>query len=41
MMMDVRPQVGLDDDECQTTLGWVMMDVRPQVRLDDDGCLSG
>ena len=29
MMMDVRPQVGLGDDGCQTSLGWVMMNVRP------------
>ena len=38
VMMDVRPQVGLGDDGCQTSLGWVMMDVRPQVGLGDDGC---
>ena len=30
--------IGLGNDGCQTSLGWVMLDVRPQVGLDDDGC---
>ena len=38
VMMNVRPQVGLGNDECQTTLDWVMMNVRPQVGLSSDGC---
>ena len=37
MMMNVRPQVGLGNGECQTTLDWVMMNVRTRVGLSSDG----